>query len=105
MKSIVISMIATAGLTVAGSAVAAEMPKDAAACAACHKIDKKVVGPAWNDVAKKYKGDAGAVDKIVANITKGGSFGWKLGSMPPKGGTSKSPAELKKLAEFIVGLE
>lgn len=104
MKSIVVSMIAAAGLMVAGSASAVDMPADAAACKACHAIDKAVVGPAWMDVSKKYKGDAKAVDTLVANITKGGKFGWNKGQMPPKGGSSKSEAEIKKLAEFIVGL-
>lgn len=103
MKSIVVSMIAAAGLMVAGSAMAVDMPAEGAACKACHAIDKKVVGPSWKAVAEKYKGDAGAVDKIAANITKGGKFDWKMGQMPPKGG-AKDAAQIQKLAEFIAGL-
>jgi cytochrome c len=106
MKSIVVSMITVAGLMVAGSAMAVDMPADAAACKACHAIDKKLIGPSWNDVAAKYKGDKGAVNKLVANIKKGGQFGWKAATpMLPKGGTNKTDAEIKKLAEFIVGLK
>lgn len=105
MKSIVVSMIAAAGLMVAGSAMAVDMPAEAAPCKACHAIDKKVVGPAWKDVAAKYKGDADAVNKIAANIKKGGQFGWKMGAaMPPKG-MAKSDADIQKLAEFIAGLK
>lgn len=105
MKSIVISMIAGAGLMVAGSAMAVDMPAEAATCKACHAIDKKVVGPAWKDVAAKYKDDKDAVSKIVANIKKGGQFGWKAAAPMPPRGMAKSDADIQKLAEFIVGLK
>ena len=104
MKSIIVSMIAAAGLVVAGSALAAELPAAGKAkCGACHTIEKKVVGPSFNDVAAKYKGDKDAVSKMTANITKGGAFGWKLGMMPPKG-MGATDAEIKSMAEFIAGL-
>ena len=104
MKSIIVSMIAAAGLMVAGSALAVDMPATGKAkCGACHAIDKKLVGPAYNDVSAKYKGDKDAVSKMIANATKGGSFGWKLGVMPPKG-LGATDAEIKEMAEFIAGL-
>jgi len=104
MKSIIVSMVATAGLIIAGSAMAGDPPAAfKAKCAACHAVDKKVVGPAFNDVAAKYKGDAKAVDTLAANITKGGEFGWKLGKMPPKG-MGANDAEIKEMATFIAGL-
>ena len=104
MKSVIVSMIAASGLMIAGSALAVDMPAEGKAkCGACHAIDKKMVGPSWMDIAKKYKGDKTADDKLVANITKGGSFGWKLGVMPPKG-MGATDAEIKKLAAFIVDL-
>ena len=104
MKSIIISMVAAAGLVIAGSALAADMPPEGKAkCGACHAIDKKIVGPSFNDVAAKYKGDKDAASKIVTNVTKGGAFGWKMGMMPPKG-MGASEAEIKSMSEFIVGL-
>ncbi|MBI5436348.1 MAG: c-type cytochrome [Nitrosomonadales bacterium] len=104
MKSIIVSMVAAAGLMVAGSALAVDMPASGKAkCGACHAVDKKVVGPAYNDVSAKYKGDKDAVSKIIASATKGGSFGWKLGTMPPKG-LGATDAEIKEMAEFIAGL-
>jgi cytochrome c len=103
MKSIVVG-IAAASLMIAGSAMAVDMPAVAKAkCSACHSIEKKVVGPAWNDVAKKYAGKKDAADTIAANITKGGAFDWKMGSMPP-GGMGATPAEAKELGKFIAGL-
>ena len=105
MKQIFINMTVAAALMVAGSAMATDMPAvGKAKCGACHAIDKKVVGPAWNDVAKKYKGDANAASKIAANITKGGEFGWKMGKMMPKG-MGATDAEIKSLSEFIAGLK
>ena len=105
MKSIIVSMIAAAGLMVAGSALAVDMPADGKAkCGACHAIDKKVVGPAWDEVAKKYKGDKDAASKIAANVAKGGEFGWKMGKMPANG-MGASADQVKALSEFIAGLE
>ncbi len=101
MKSIVVSIAVAAGLMVAGSAMAADMPAEAGKCKACHAIDKRVVGPAWKDVAAKYKGDDKA---ILASIKKGGSFGWNMGQMPAKG-MENDEAKLEKLSKFIAGLK
>lgn len=104
MKSIVTGF-AVAGLLLAGNALAVDMPKEGKArCGACHAIDKKIVGPAWNDVAAKYAGKADAEATLVANITKGGAFGWKLGMMPPRGAGAKDD-EIKSLAKFITELK
>jgi cytochrome c len=104
MKAILVSMVAAMGLMFAGSALATDMPAiGKAKCGACHSIDNKLVGPAWKDVAKKYKGDPNAASKIAANITKGGEFGWKMNKMPPKG-LGASDADIKTLSEFIAGL-
>jgi cytochrome c len=104
MKTIIVSL-SVAGLMFAGNAMAVDMPADGKAkCGACHAIDKKLVGPAWKDVAAKYKGQADAEKTLVANITKGGQFGWKMSSMPPKG-MGASDAQIASLAKFIVDLK
>jgi len=105
MKSIVISMIAAAGLMVAGSASAAEMNPLAKkhGCTACHTMDKKLVGPAYIDVAKKYKGDAGAAAKLEAKVAKGGSGVWGPMPMPPN--APKVPeADIKALVKWVMSL-
>ena len=58
MKYFIGSMVAAAALVVANGAWATEMPELTKKhdCDICHDIDKKLVGPAWKDVAKKYKG-------------------------------------------------
>ena len=104
MKSLIVSIVSTAGLVIAASALAVDMPPEGKAkCGACHAVDKKIVGPAFMDVSAKYKGDKDAASKIAASITKGGSFGWKLGTMPPKG-MGASDAQIKSMSEFIAGL-
>ena len=45
-------------------------------CTACHAVDKKVIGPAYKEVAKKYKSDAKAADTLAAKVVKGGSGVW-----------------------------
>ncbi|MDP2804540.1 MAG: c-type cytochrome [Gallionellaceae bacterium] len=98
MKSILVSMIAAAGLMVAGSAMAVDMPAVAKKnnCTACHAIDKKVVGPSWKDIAVKYKGD---VSKLGDKIKKGGSGVW--GSMPMPANPKVSDEDMKELLAFI----
>lgn len=104
MKAIFVSMIAAAGLMVAGGAMATDMPDLAKknGCTACHKIDGKLVGPSWKEVAAKYKGDAGAAAHLDAKIAKGGSGVWGKMPMPPS--PKLSDAERKELVTFILGL-
>jgi cytochrome c len=65
-------------------------------CMACHAVDKKLVGPAYKDVAAKYAGQKDAVDKLSAKILKGGSGVW--GPVPMPANAQVSDAEAKKLA-------
>lgn len=100
-------MKALIAVTVAASALLAQnaMAADAAklaqqkGCLACHSVDKKVVGPAYKDVAKKYAGQAGAADKLATKIQKGGSGAWGTVPMPPNNVT---PAEAKELATWVL---
>ena len=68
-------------------------------CLACHSVAAKIVGPAYKDVAAKYKGDKGAVDKLATKIQKGGSGAWGQVPMPPNAVTA---AEAKQLATWIL---
>ncbi len=99
-----ITLCALAGLLVAGNAAAVEMPALAkkSNCTACHSIDKKLVGPAWMDVAKKYKGDKTAEAKLVAKVEKGGGGVWGPMAMPPQ--AAVRDADVKELVKFILSL-
>ncbi|MDP2758824.1 MAG: c-type cytochrome [Sideroxyarcus sp.] len=106
MKSIVISMAVAAGLMIAGSATAATAMPAAAKknqCVACHAVEKKVVGPAFKDIAAKYKDDAAAWDgKLATKIKKGGSGNW--GKMPMPASPKISDADIAEILAFIKGL-
>ena len=99
MKAVHIAMMFAAGLGVAGQAMADEALAKAKNCMACHAIDKKIVGPAYKDVAAKYKGDAGAVDKLASKVKAGGKGVWGQIPMPPNNVT---PDEAKKLVTWIL---
>ena len=71
------------------------------ACMACHAVDKKLVGPAYQDVAKKYADQKDAVDALAASIKKGGSGKW--GPVPMPAQTALSEADAKTLAAWILG--
>jgi len=104
MKALIVNLVAVTGLMIAGGSLAADMPELAkkSGCAACHSIDKKLVGPAWQAVADKYKGDAEAASKLSAKIVKGGSGVW--GAVPMPAQTKLSEADTKELVGFILGL-
>src|SRR6478752_1967033 len=73
------------------------------ACTACHSVDKKIVGPAYKDVANKYRGDKGAEAKLVQKVKSGGTGVWGQIPMPPN--TQVSDADVKKLVEWVLSLK
>jgi len=103
MKTTISSLLVAAGLLIAGNAMAVDMPPLAQknGCMGCHAIDHKVVGPAWMDVSKKYKGNKKAQAMLVAKIKSGGSGVWGPVAMPPQ---AAPEADVKKLVKFILGL-
>jgi cytochrome c len=102
-------MLLAAALFVAGGANAALdnkaaeelMKKDG--CAACHAIDKKVIGPAYQEVAAKYKGDASAAAKLADKVKKGGVGVWGQVPMPPN--AQIPDADIKNLVAWILSLK
>ncbi len=69
-------------------------------CTACHSIDKKLIGPAYKDVAAKYAGDAGAAAKLVAKVKAGGSGVWGPVPMPPNAAVPE--ADVNALVGWIL---
>jgi cytochrome c len=98
-------ILSAAALTVGGSALAADAAAAKAlatksACLACHAADKKVVGPSYQEVAAKHKGQADAVAKVAARIKSGGSGMYGAVPMPPQ--PNLKDDELKLLAEWVL---
>jgi cytochrome c len=113
MKFIIASMFAVAGLMVASNVMAEEMPALAKKlnCTACHAIDKKVVGPSWRDVAKKYTGSGitkftyngkeyPLIEGLVMKVSKGGSGNWGTMPMPANDAAGVKQAEITELVKF-----
>ncbi|NOY63020.1 MAG: c-type cytochrome [Gammaproteobacteria bacterium] len=76
-------------------------------CLACHSVDHKVVGPAWKDVAAKYKGDGAAKAALVAKVKAGGKGNWTevTGGVPmPPYSPRVSDGDIETLVDFILGL-
>lgn len=101
MKALVLAAAAALSLT-AGVVSADQALAQKSACMSCHQVAKKVVGPSFKDVAKKYKGDAAAADHIVTVIKKGGKGVWGPVPMPPHPQVSDDNA--KKLANWVLSL-
>ena len=99
----------TLALAVAGGLLAAAAPAQADEalakkhnCLACHQIDKKSVGPAYKDIAKKYKGQAGIEAKLAEKVKKGGSGVW--GPVPMSPNAAVPDADIKTLVAWILKL-
>ena len=99
MKAVYVAMMAAAGIVMAGQAQAGEALAKSKNCMACHAIDKKLVGPAYKDVAAKYKGDAKAPAMLAEKIKAGGKGVWGQIPMPPNNVT---PEEAAKLAAWVL---
>ena len=76
-----------------------------AGCLACHAVDKKIVGPSYKDVAKKYAGQPDAVAKLTEKVRKGGSGVWGPVPMSPNPVSKISDADLKVAVEYILSLK
>jgi len=71
------------------------------ACLACHAVDKKIVGPAYQDIAKKYAGQKDAEVMLIKSIKAGGSGKWGPIPMPAQAALSEEDA--KTLAAWVLG--
>lgn len=106
---IVTSMLLTVGLMAMGNyaqaADAGLLLAQKSGCLSCHDVDKKKLGPAYKDVAAKYRGQPGAEAKLEAKVTHGGSGVWGPIPMPPKGGNANlSDTDIHKLVSWVLSL-
>lgn len=102
MKKVLIA-VGLASIVISGSAMADLALAKKSGCMACHSVDKKIVGPSWQDVAAKYKDDADARAKLAVKIKKGGKGVWGSAPMPPYS-PRVSDANIEKLVDFIMTL-
>jgi len=100
MTAVAFAAMAAASPVTAADEAGEKLAKDKG-CTACHANDKKLVGPAYKEVAKKYKGDAGAAAKLAEKVVKGGQGVWGPIPMPPNKVTDD---EAKKLVAYVLSL-
>lgn len=72
-------------------------------CMACHAIDRKVIGPAYKEVANKYPNNDATVDTLVSKIKKGGMGNW--GSVPMTPHPDLTDADAKEMVKYILSLK
>lgn len=102
-KTLLLLLGGWAMLTVS-NVYASEALAQKSGCTACHNVDKKLVGPAYKDVAAKYKSQGDAVAKLSDKVRKGGTGVWGPIPMPPNGAEKINDADLKAVVEWILKL-
>ena len=98
-----IALATLAALSVAAlPALASEELAKKHACTACHTVDKKLVGPAYKEVANKYRGNAKAAALLEEKVKKGGVGTWGQVPMPPN--ANVPDADVKTLVKWVLAL-
>jgi cytochrome c len=92
--------IVMAALAVPFSASASDELAKKHACFACHTVDKKMVGPAYKDVAAKYRADKQAATKLAEKVKKGSQGVWGTVPMPPN--AAVPDADVNALVKWIL---
>jgi cytochrome c len=99
MKRLAIPLAAVA-LCAAYPAQANEALAKKHACFACHAVDKKLVGPAYKEVAAKYRSDKGAEAKLVDKVKRGSQGTWGQVPMPPN--SNVPDGDVRTLVKWIL---
>lgn len=102
--TLLLPLAAAACFTAAAPAQASEAIVKKARCVACHATDVKRVGPAYKEVAEKYRGDGKAPAQLFEKIRNGGSGVWGQVPMIPHGADKISDDDLKAAVQWILSL-
>ncbi|MBI4290828.1 MAG: c-type cytochrome [Betaproteobacteria bacterium] len=110
MKVNIVALSIAGAMAFAGGAATAASLSDKSAlelmkkagCSACHSVDKKGVGPAYKDVAKKHKGDKGAVVMLEKKVRSGGAGAYGPIPMPPTAKEKISDKDLHEMIEWVL---
>lgn len=100
IRNTTLALAVAGGLLAAAPALADEALAKKHNCLACHQIDKKSIGPAYKEIAKKYKGQAGVEAKLAEKVKKGGSGVW--GPVPMSPNAAVPDADIKTLVVWIM---
>ena len=102
MKNMLVNAITAAAVVVVPVAVADEGLDlfNQSDCITCHAIDKKMVGPAFKDVAAKYRGDKSAENRLVEKVIKGGGGVWGTAAELPH--PNMKEGDIRTLVQWIL---
>ena len=108
MKTLVTLLAAAAAATLAAGAHAADAKAGEAlakssGCVACHTVDKKLVGPSYQQIAERYRRDQGAEAKLIQKVKAGGKGVWGDIPMPPN--AHVKDADIKTLVQWILSIK
>ena len=108
MKQVFLALAAGASLTFAASGHAADAKASEDllkkhVCTACHSIDKKMVGPAYKDVAAKYRGQKDVEAKLAEKVKKGGKGVWGEVPMPPNAAVPDD--DIRTMVRYVLSLK
>ena len=95
MSALVVSVLMVSAPAFASKEIAGKN-----ACMSCHAADKKILGPSYQDIAAKYKGQADAIDKLAKKVKAGGSGVW--GPVPMPANAAISEADAKTVVKWIL---
>ena len=104
MRALLMTVAAAGSLMAAGTVAAADAAEALAqknGCMACHSVQQKVLGPAFKDVAAKYKGDKTAETKLIDRVKKGGSGVWGPIPMPANSPQVKDE-DIKTIIQWVL---
>ncbi|MDP2792583.1 MAG: c-type cytochrome [Sulfurisoma sp.] len=99
MKLIAAALLSTVALVSAPAMANLDLAKKSN-CMACHAADKKMVGPSYQDVAKKYAGNAAAAKDLAAKVKAGGKGVWGQIPMPPN--AAVKDADIETLVKWVL---
>ena len=108
MKGFITGPAIAAGLALASGALAADPQAGEAlaknsGCLACHALDKKLVGPAYKDIAAKYRNDKGAEANLIKKVKSGGKDVWGDVPMPPNAHVKDD--DIKTVVQWILSIK
>ena len=103
MKCTISASVVTLGLMLAGTVHADEKIAQANGCMTCHQLEKKVLWPAYKEIATKYRSDKGAEAALVKKVKDGGKGVWGEMVMPPN--AHVKDADIAAIVKWILAMK
>jgi cytochrome c len=104
MLKVLFLMLAIGTAWVSTCAHASEELMRRGGCVGCHAIADTLIGPAYRDVANRYRNQPKAFDQLFGKVREGGKGNWGNVPMPPNGEDKLSDEDLRKLLQWILAL-